>query len=144
MFTAQPFTVQCDSKLLSGFPWVIIFKSKKHNKIDYGIWKCNSKSFVLQRYTRRIDVWENIWRHTSKWWLSFFETKSVIKTQRRYRTQYGKVLSSDNAIRRSLKQFQETDSVLYRKGAGRPSTWRGIEYRLDILRAMKGAHVEVI
>jgi hypothetical protein len=54
--------------------------------------------------------------------LWFFETKSVIKTQRRYRTQYGKDPPSDNAIQRWLKQFQETGSVLHRKGAGRLST----------------------
>jgi hypothetical protein len=66
--------------------------------------------------------------------LLFFETKSIIKTQRRYRTQYGKDPASDNAIWRWLKQFQETGSVL----------WREIEYRLDILRVMKGAHVEVV
>jgi hypothetical protein len=52
----------------------------------------------------------------------FFETKSVIKTQRRYRTHYGKDPPSDNAIRRWLRQFQETGSVLHRKGAVRPST----------------------
>jgi hypothetical protein len=46
--------------------------------------------------------------------LWFFETKSVIKMQRRYKTQY--------AIRRWLKQFQETGNVLHRKGAGRQST----------------------
>jgi hypothetical protein len=54
--------------------------------------------------------------------LRFFEAKTVIKTQRRYRTQYEKDPPSDNAIRRWLKQFQETGSVLHRKGAGRPST----------------------
>jgi transposase len=51
-----------------------------------------------------------------------FETKSVIKTQRRYSTQYGKAPPSDNAIRRWLNQFQETGTVLHRKGAGRLST----------------------
>jgi hypothetical protein len=40
------------------------------------------------------------------------ETKSVIKMQRRYRTEYGKDPPSDNAIRRCLKQFQETGSIL--------------------------------
>jgi hypothetical protein len=44
-----------------------------------------------------------------------FETKFDIKTQRRYRTQYGKYPTSDNAIRRWLKQFQETGRVLHRK-----------------------------
>jgi hypothetical protein len=52
----------------------------------------------------------------------FFETNSVIKMQRCYRTQHGKVTPSDKAIRRWLKQFQETGYVLHRKGAGRPST----------------------
>jgi hypothetical protein len=51
----------------------------------------------------------------------FFETKSVIKTHRHYRTQYGKDSTSDNAIRRWLKQFQETGNVLDRKGTVRPS-----------------------
>lgn len=54
--------------------------------------------------------------------LWFFETKSVITTQRRYRTQYRKDPPSDNAIRRWFKQFQQTGSVLHQKGAGRPST----------------------
>jgi hypothetical protein len=44
------------------------------------------------------------------------------KMQRRYRTQYGKDPPSDNAIRRWLKQFQETGGVLRRKGAGRQRT----------------------
>jgi hypothetical protein len=39
--------------------------------------------------------------------LWFFEAKSVIKTQRRYRTQCGKTPPSGKAIRRWLKQFQE-------------------------------------
>ncbi|GBM24568.1 hypothetical protein AVEN_217141-1 [Araneus ventricosus] len=54
--------------------------------------------------------------------LWFFETKSVITTQRRFRTTYKKDPPSDNSIRRWLTQFQGTGSVLHRKGAGRPST----------------------
>jgi hypothetical protein len=50
--------------------------------------------------------------------LWFLETKSVIKTQRHYRTQYGKDPPSDNAIRLWLKQFQGTGNILHRKGAG--------------------------
>jgi hypothetical protein len=45
--------------------------------------------------------------------LWFFKTKSVIKKQRRYRTQYGKDPPSDNVDRRSLKQFKETDTSLH-------------------------------
>jgi hypothetical protein len=79
--------------------------------------------------------------------LWFFETKSVVKKQYRYRTQYGKGPPSDNPIRRWLKQFEETDSVA---AIGRvtlqmlENTWREIDHRLDILRAEKGAHVEVV
>jgi transposase len=54
--------------------------------------------------------------------LWFFEAKSVIKMQRLYRTQYGDDPLSDNSIRRWLKQFQETGSVLHRRGEERPST----------------------
>jgi hypothetical protein len=59
--------VQCDSKLLSGFPWIIIFKPKTIK------WNClrnrkyDSESFMWQLCTRRIAVWENIRRHASKW-----------------------------------------------------------------------------
>jgi hypothetical protein len=48
----------------------------------------------------------------------FSKQRSISKTQRRYRTQYGKDPPSDNAVRRWVKQFQETaGSVLRRKGA---------------------------
>jgi transposase len=50
--------------------------------------------------------------------LWFFETKSVIKMQCRYR----KDPPSENVIRRWLKQFQENGSVLHRQGMERPST----------------------
>jgi hypothetical protein len=53
--------------------------------------------------------------------LWFFETKSVIETQHSYRTRYGKDPPSDNALRRWLKQYQETGSVLRRKAAERLS-----------------------
>jgi hypothetical protein len=44
---------------------------------------------------------------------ALFEIRSVMKTQRHYRTQYGKNLPSDNAIELWLKQSQETGSVLH-------------------------------
>jgi hypothetical protein len=66
---------------------------------------------------------------------SVFETKSVTKTQRRYRNQYGKDPPSDNAIRRWLKQFQEIGSVLHRKGAHRRKML--IESRKCFLEAHK-------
>jgi transposase-like protein len=55
--------------------------------------------------------------------------------------------TSDNAIRRWLKQFQETGGAVAAIETVTPqmleNTCREIECRLDILRATKGAHVEV-
>jgi hypothetical protein len=69
-------------------------------------------------------------------------------TQCRYRTQYGKDPPSDNAIRRWLKQFQKTGCVVAAIETVIPQmlekSWREIEYHLDILRAKKGAHFEVL
>jgi hypothetical protein len=54
--------------------------------------------------------------------LWFFERKSITKMQCHYSTQYGKDPPPVNVTRHWLKQFQETGSVLHRKGAGRPRT----------------------
>jgi hypothetical protein len=103
-----------------------------------------------------------LWRHTLKWrlfnvrfWL--FETNSVIKTQRRYRTQYGEDPPLDNAIQQSsLKKL-----VMWRPSMNWSSellprseelvtpqmlenTSKEIEYRLDILHGMKVVQVEVV
>jgi hypothetical protein len=68
--------------------------------------------------------------------------------QRRNRTQYGKDPPSDNASRRRLKQFKDTGSVSAAVEIITPemlkNTWKETEYRLDILRAMKCAHVEAV
>jgi hypothetical protein len=63
--------------------------------------------------------------------LWFYETKCVIKMQRRYRTQYGKHPPSDNAIRRWLKHFKEIATVLHRKQAGRLSTSQEVVDRIQ-------------
>jgi hypothetical protein len=59
--------------------------------------------------------------------------------QRHYRTQYGKYVPSDNAIRHWLKQFHEIGNVVAAIETATlqmlEKTWREIEYRLDILRA---------
>lgn len=52
----------------------------------------------------------------------FFETRSVIKPQCRYRAQCGKDPPSDNVIKCWSKQFQENSCVLYRKRAERPTS----------------------
>jgi hypothetical protein len=66
--------------------------------------------------------------------LRFFATKSVIKMQHRYRTQYGKDPPSNNLVA-AIETF--TPQML-------PNTWKEIDYRLDNLRAKERAHVEVV
>jgi transposase len=53
--------------------------------------------------------------------LWYWETKSFIQVQRRYRQEYGEQAPGRQSIKRWLEQFQETGSVLHKKGAGRPS-----------------------
>jgi hypothetical protein len=56
---------------------------------------------------------------TSVMW--YWETKSIIQVQRRYRRDYGEKAPGRQSIKRWFKPFQETGSVLLKKGAGRPS-----------------------
>jgi hypothetical protein len=77
--------------------------------------------------------------------LRVFEIRSVIEMQLRYRNQYGKDPPSDNAVRRVLKQFQETGSVLYRRVEGRPRTSQMlIESRKRFLEAQKNQVDELL
>jgi hypothetical protein len=49
--------------------------------------------------------------------LWYWETKSVIQAQRRYRREYEEQARGGQSIKRWLEQFQETGSVLHKKGA---------------------------
>jgi hypothetical protein len=94
--------------------------------------KVTSMSFMAMLYSLHCYVGENVTsdfkvepvQEKAVCILWFFETQSVIKMLPRYRTQYGRDPPADNAIRRWLQQFQETGSVLHRKGTGRPITWQ--------------------
>jgi hypothetical protein len=78
----------------------------------------------------------------------FFETKSVIKMQHRYRTQHGKDSPSDNAIRHWRKYVISRDwEYSAPKMSGKTEHFAGRCWSnprsLDILRATKGVNVEV-
>jgi hypothetical protein len=89
-------------------------------------------------------------------WL--FETKSVAQTQRNYGTQFNKQPPNYKAIRDWQRRFIEIGSVHDRKRSDRlgirnvisaiPADmfhrkWQELEYRLDIIRATKKAHIEI-
>ena len=86
--------------------------------------------------------------------LWYHETKSPVAVQRKFRNEYRRDPPDVKRIKDWYKKFTETGSVEDRKRSGRPSVsdasvdavrdaWREIEFRLDVLRATKGAHVEI-
>jgi hypothetical protein len=115
--------IQGDCKLLLAFLWHIILKVEKMKEAAYIIWKCNSKRFIWQCHTFYINVWKKILHHTSKWWLLkrkhcacySFSNQSLL-SKCNIITYLSKDLPSDNPIWQWLQQFQETASVLHRKG----------------------------
>jgi hypothetical protein len=109
----------------------VAYNSQTGNNKSNGILKCNSNILFGNAVVaallsgRKYDVMP---QNGVLW---FFETKSVIETQHRYRTQYEKDPCSDNDIRRWLKKFQETGNIPHRKVAGRPSTWKEVLDRIQ-------------
>ena len=76
--------------------------------------------------------------------LPFHECRSVTIVQRQFRTKFGKQPPSDNSIGRWYAEFQETGCVCKRKSTGRPSVTEEneLDYRVDVCRITKGAHIE--
>ena len=62
----------------------------------------------------------------------FIETKSDVQTQRNYRSKYGRDLKQ-----RISNAIATIDEAMLQR------IWQEIEYRLDVLRATSGAHIEV-
>jgi hypothetical protein len=53
--------------------------------------------------------------------LRLWKTKSPVTVNSRFMREFNKDPPTEQSLRRWLKQFQETGSVLHRKEAGRPS-----------------------
>jgi len=75
--------------------------------------------------------------------------------QRQFRTKFGKQPPSDNSTRRRYAQFQETGCVCIMELKVRIRTaietitadmqqtvWNELDYRADVCRLTKGAHIE--
>ena len=71
--------------------------------------------------------------------------------QRQFRTKFGKQIQSDNSIRSCYAQFQERRCVCIQelKVQIRTATetvtadmWNELDYRVDVCRITKGAHIE--
>ena len=76
--------------------------------------------------------------------LVFHECRSVTIVQRQFRTKFGKEPPSDNSTRRLYAQFQETGCVCKKTITADmlQTVWNELDYRVDVCRTTKGAHIE--
>ena len=74
--------------------------------------------------------------------LEYQTSKSVVTVQRAFRAKYAKDPPTDKTIRVWYKQFIETGCLCKQKASGRPLTAKELEYRIDVCRVTRGAHIE--
>ena len=68
-------------------------------------------------------------------------SKSVGTVQRAFRAKYAKEPPTHKTIRAWYKQFTETECLCQQKSSGRPLTAEELEYRIDVCRVTRGAHI---
>ena len=73
--------------------------------------------------------------------LKYLTSKSIVTVQRAFRAKYAKEPSTDKTIRAWYKQFTENGSLSRQKSSGRPLTAEELEYRIDVCRVTRGAHI---
>jgi len=74
--------------------------------------------------------------------LEYHKSKSVVTVQRAFRAKYAKDPPTDKTIRSWYKQSTETGCLCKQKSSGRPLTAAVLEYRIDVCRVTRGAHIE--
>ena len=83
----------------------------------------------------------------------------MVTVQRAFRAEYAKDPPTDKTIRAWYKQFTETGCLCKQKSSGRPLTaeddvervramltcvWQELEYRIDVCRVTRGAHIKYL
>jgi len=74
--------------------------------------------------------------------LEYHTSKSVVTVQRAFRAKHAKEPPTDKKIRAWYKQFTETRCLCKQKSSGRPLTAEELEFRIDVCRVNRGAHIE--
>ena len=74
--------------------------------------------------------------------LEYHTSKSVVTVQRAFRTKYAKDQPTDKTIRVWYKQFTETRCLCKQKAPMLTRVWQELEYRIDVCRVTRGAHIE--
>jgi hypothetical protein len=69
--------------------------------------------------------------------LEYHTSKSVVTVQRAFRAKYAKDPPTDKTIRVWYKQFTETGCLC-------KQNWQELEYRIDVCRVTRGAHIELL
>jgi len=73
--------------------------------------------------------------------LEYHTSKSVVTLQRVFRAKQAKEQPTDKTIRAWYKQFTETGCLCKQKSSDRPLTAEELEYRIDVCRVTRGAHI---
>jgi hypothetical protein len=74
--------------------------------------------------------------------LEYHTSKSVVTVQRAFRAKYAKDPPTDKTIRAWYKQFTETGCLCKQKAPMLTRVWQELEYRIDVCRVTRDAHVE--
>jgi len=74
--------------------------------------------------------------------LEYHTSKSVVTVQRAFRVNYAKDSPTDKTIPVWYKQFTETGCLCKQKAPMLPRVWQELEYRIDVCRVIRGAHIE--
>ena len=74
--------------------------------------------------------------------LEYHTSNFVVTVQRAFRAKYVKDPPTDRTIRAWYKQFTEIGCLCKQRSSGRPLTAEELEYRIDVCRVTRGAHIE--
>jgi len=74
--------------------------------------------------------------------LEYHTSKSVFTVQRAFRAKYAKDPPTDKTIRAWYKRFTETGCLCKQKAPMLTRVWQELEYRIDVCRVTRGAHIE--
>jgi hypothetical protein len=74
--------------------------------------------------------------------LEYHTSKSVVTVQRAFRAKYTKDPPADKTIRAWYIQFTETGCLCKQKAPMLTRVWRELEYRIDVCRVTRDAHIE--
>jgi len=74
--------------------------------------------------------------------LEYRTSKSVVTVQRTFRAKYAKDPPTDKTIRAWYKQFTYTGCLCKQTTPILTLVWQELEYRIDVCRVTRGAHIE--